>query len=142
NLPEADAVIGGPTGQAIAPRRVGPTLMAASTNKGKFLVQLDISKRELTGSVVEMTSAFADDPAQQANLKNYLTELERRDFTAAQSGMVDASLMTNAASASYRIAGSSSCLSCHASAQSSWSASNHAHAFATLVGKGFHVDSY
>src|SRR5688572_7617450 len=39
-LPEADAVIGGPTGQAMTPRKVGPTLLAAATNKGKFLVQL------------------------------------------------------------------------------------------------------
>jgi hypothetical protein len=39
-LPEADAVVGGPTGQSIAPRKIGPTLLAAATNKGKFLVRL------------------------------------------------------------------------------------------------------
>ena len=40
--PEADAVIGGPTGQAIAPAHVGPTLMAAATNKGKFVIELKL----------------------------------------------------------------------------------------------------
>src|SRR5205085_1512733 len=40
-LPEADAVIGGPTGQSLTPRAVGPTVLAAATNKGKFLVRLD-----------------------------------------------------------------------------------------------------
>src|SRR5687767_10477271 len=39
-LPEVDAVIGGPTGQAVSPRKVGPVTLAAATNKGKFLVKL------------------------------------------------------------------------------------------------------
>ena len=44
-LPEADAVVGGPTGQAVAPRKVGPTLLASATNKGKFLVELSHARR-------------------------------------------------------------------------------------------------
>src|SRR5258708_15298472 len=40
DLPEADAIVGGPTGQSLAPRKVGPTLLASATNKGKFLIQL------------------------------------------------------------------------------------------------------
>ena len=46
-LPEADAVIGGPTGQSIVPTAVGPTLLAAATNKGKFLVELDLRRRQM-----------------------------------------------------------------------------------------------
>ena len=45
SLPEADVVIGGPTGQSIAPRQVGPTLLAAATNKGKFIAHLDAPVR-------------------------------------------------------------------------------------------------
>ena len=40
-LPEADLVVGGPTGQSIAPIRVGPTWLASATNKGKFLIQME-----------------------------------------------------------------------------------------------------
>jgi 2',3'-cyclic-nucleotide 2'-phosphodiesterase (5'-nucleotidase family) len=38
--PEADVIVGGPTGQSIVPRRVGPVLLASATNKGKFVIQL------------------------------------------------------------------------------------------------------
>jgi 2',3'-cyclic-nucleotide 2'-phosphodiesterase (5'-nucleotidase family) len=34
DLPEADAVIGGPTGQSIPPKVIGPTLLASATRKG------------------------------------------------------------------------------------------------------------
>src|SRR5947207_3222906 len=44
NLPEADAIIGGPTGQAMSPRLIGPTLLASATNKGKFVVQLQATR--------------------------------------------------------------------------------------------------
>src|SRR6185312_3640271 len=70
-LPEMDAVIGGPTGQSIAPRAVGPTLLASATNKGKFVVRLDASagdRRGWTGSIAELDAAWPDDPGQQANV--------------------------------------------------------------------------
>jgi hypothetical protein len=142
SLPEADVVIGGPTGQAIAPRKVGPTLLAAATNKGKFLVQLqrDAGTSTWSGEVVEMGPKLADDAGQVANLKAYLAELEKRNFTAAQSGLA-AALPPNMP-AGYRVAGSASCLACHKSDHTSWAQSRHSHAWQTLEQKGMHVDSY
>jgi len=40
-LPEVDAVVGGPTGQPMEPERVGTVLVVSATNKGKFLARLD-----------------------------------------------------------------------------------------------------
>jgi hypothetical protein len=143
-LPEADAVIGGPTGQAIVPHAAGPVLLGSATNKGKFLVELNTPAasdgRGWTGQIREASADIADDPPQVDNLHAYLAVLEQRDFTAAESGLVAA--MPAALPANYRIAGSSSCLSCHAAEAASWQASGHAHAWQTLVGKHFHVDSY
>ena len=127
---------------AIAPRPVGPTLLAAATNKGKFLVQLERSAGATAwaGRVVEMGQSLADSPEQAVNLKAYLAELEQRNFTAAQSGLA-ASLPLNLP-AGYRIAGSAACLSCHKDDHTSWAQSKHSHAWQTLEQKGMHVDNY
>jgi hypothetical protein len=141
SLPEADAVIGGPTGQSIAPESVGPTTLAAATNKGKFLVKLEAAERPWRGSVVELDNSFADDPRQLGNVKQYLDELARRDFTAAETGF--APTLPPDLPAGYRIAGNESCRSCHQADHQSWAASKHAHAWDTLVAKGgYHVDSF
>ncbi|HYH66787.1 MAG TPA: hypothetical protein VD866_18985, partial [Urbifossiella sp.] len=76
-LPEADAVVGGPTGQSIAPLRLGPTVLASATNKGEFVVRLDAVGRGWDGRVVEMDAAYADDPGQRANVADYLAVLGR-----------------------------------------------------------------
>jgi hypothetical protein len=136
--PEADAVIGGPTGQAIAPRRAGPTLVASATNKGKFVVQIDLGAKPMDGTIVELGPSFGDDAAQKANVDQYLAELASRDFPAGQTGLAPTAPATQPAG--YRIAGSASCVTCHVSAHASWSGSHHAHAFETLRRKGFHVD--
>ena len=76
-LPEADVVVGGPTIQSISPRRQGPTLVAAATNKGKFLVQLrapdSSSPAVWQGEVVELTETWGDEPRQQGNLRRLLS---------------------------------------------------------------------
>lgn len=141
-LPEADAVIGGPTGQSIPPTPVGPTILASATNKGKFVVRLDASAggRGWAGQVVEMTAAFPDDAGQQANLRRYLDDLGRRDFAADETGL--APKLPAELPKDYRIAGNASCRSCHGADCAGWDGSKHAHAWATLAGKGSHVDPY
>jgi hypothetical protein len=143
-LPEADAVIGGPTGQAIVPHAAGPVLLGSATNKGKFLVELDAPAAHdgtgWTGEIREASADIADDPPQVDNLHAYLAVLEQRDFTAAESGLT--APMPAPLPANYRIAGSSSCLLCHTAEAASWQASGHAHAWQTLVAKQFYVDSY
>ena len=140
-LPEADAVIGGPTGQAMAPKQVGPTLLASATNKGKFLVQLEAKPEGgWAGSIAEMGPKLADHPDQTANVKAYLAALAKRDFTAQESGL--APLLPADAPASYRVAGSATCLACHSDDHTAWAASKHAHAWEALEQKQFHVDPY
>ncbi len=145
-LPEADAVIGGPTGQAMAPRPAGPSLLAAATNKGKFLVQLDLpatssaSAARIRGKVVEMGPSIPDDAGQLANLRLYQAILAARDFPAAQTGL--APKLPPGAPATYRLAGSESCRTCHVEESRAWDASAHAHAWQTLQPRGFHVDPY
>jgi hypothetical protein len=143
SLPEADAVIGGPTGQAIAPHAVGPTLVGAATNKGKFLVRLDVpaaSGAAWSGSVVELGPSYADASNQKQNVTEYLDRLTKQNFSAAESGLVD--VLPAGTPADYRIAGSASCASCHEADQKTWASSKHSHAFETLKDKGFHVDPY
>jgi hypothetical protein len=140
-LPEADVVLGGPTGQAMTPRKLGPTLLAAATNKGKFLVELQSDPANgWGGKIAEMGPQLADQPQQQANLNAYLLELGKRNFSAAESGFAFA-LPPNVP-AGYRIAGSESCISCHKLDHESWTHSKHAHAWQVLQEKKFHVDPY
>jgi hypothetical protein len=141
-LPEADAVIGGPTGQAIKPQPAGKTVLASATNKSKFLVELWLKETQpqtlWSGDVVELGPTIADSPEQEANLRRYLAELGRREFTAAESGLAPSAPV---ASAAFRLAGNQACTSCHGQDAQQWSGSKHAHAWQTLVDKGFHVDS-
>lgn len=140
-LPEADAIIGGPTGQAVVPQKSGAVLVGASTNKGKFLVRLTpaADPHSWSGSIDELTAGISDDAEQVANLNAYLAELAQKDFPAADSGF--APTLPDNAPASYRIAGTQSCASCHAAEQKAWQNSPHALAWSVLVAKNFHVDS-
>src|SRR5262249_26835027 len=123
-LPEADAVIGGPTGQAISPRLLGPTMFGAATNKGKFLVQLKIpaaKQAEWSGQSAEMSATIPDDSAQRGNVDRYLDTLAMRDFSAADTSFARA--LPASMPADYRIAGSESCLACHRGDHEKWSQS-------------------
>jgi hypothetical protein len=135
----ADAVIGGPTGQPIVPRLLGPTLLAAATSKGKFAVRLSMpASGAWAGQVDELGPSYGDDPAQASNLHAFLAAMRARDLPAADTGLAPATPAS--APADYRIAGSASCLSCHADSATVWHASHHANAWATLVAKGSEVD--
>jgi hypothetical protein len=142
DLPEADAIIGGPTGQALIPRMQGHVLLGAATNKGKFLVRLQVPNagETWTGAVDELGPTFADDPHQIENLHVYLAQLAQQDFSAAQSGFVNA--LPAGVPSDYRIAGSTSCVSCHAVESAQWNTTHHATAWNSLAKKGFEVDSY
>ena len=143
-LPEADAIVGGPTGQAIKPQAVGKTIIAAATNKGKFLVNLWWGKQNQsdyawTGSITEMDTRYQDSPEQEANVRLYLDELGKREFTAAKSGLAP---YTAVASPDFRIVGNDACVLCHEQDCKHWSGTKHGQAWKTLVDKGSHVDSY
>ncbi|MGQ0635967.1 MAG: multiheme c-type cytochrome [Planctomycetaceae bacterium] len=141
NLPEADAVIGGPTGQSLSPEAVGRTLVASAANKGKFLVRVTIPAQDgtaWTGTVLELTDRFEDDPAQVANLQSFRHDLSERDFAAETTGL--APPLSSGAPPDYRVAGSQACQRCHADDYDRWHGSAHAHAWETLAAENAHVD--
>jgi hypothetical protein len=141
-LPEADAVIGGPTGQSLLPRQLGPTLLASATNKGKFVVQLaahlEDSRARWSGQVVELSERFADDAAQQENVRTYLAELKRRDFAADQTGLT--APLPASLPADFAIAGTAACRECHAAEYAVWEHVDHAHAWRSLLERGYEAD--
>lgn len=139
-LPEADLVVGGPTGQSIAPTKVGPTWLASATNKGKFLIQMEALGRgePWSGRVVELDPAIPDDPAQGRNLDRFHAELARRDFPAEQTGLVPR--WPQDLPSGYRVAGTQACRACHRDDCRIWDQSPHARAWRTLQDRGLHVD--
>jgi hypothetical protein len=143
-LPEVDAVIGGPTGQSLAPERAGRVVLASATNKGKFLITVpltaDGSDPFPGAKVVEMSDRFEDDPLQTANLTAFRKELARRDFEAAETGL--ARQFGEKLPPEYKVAGSKACADCHAAEFATWSESGHADAWQTLVASGVEADPF
>jgi hypothetical protein len=141
-LPEADAVVGGPTGQPIPPTSVGPVLLISATNQGKFLARLDAAGRDSiggwSGAIVELGDRFADDPTQVANLNRYHEELARLDLTPQQTSWTGPLL--GQLPADYRVAGSPACQTCHVEEHKRWDESKHARAWESLRAKGAQVD--
>ncbi len=141
-LPEADMIVGGPTRQTIAPRRAGPSIWGATTNRGKFLVHLERSAPGAAwdGKIVELDDQIADDAAQSKNLKRFRDELARIDFTADQTGF--SPLLKGDSPADFLVAGTDTCQKCHPNDCRQWSETGHAQAWKTLVEKEAHMDPY
>ncbi len=143
NLPEADLIIGGPTGQSVSPHRRGPALVASATNKGKFLAELTAPVSDSMGwqgEIVEMTARFENDPRQQANLDEFYQTLAERDLTPSQSSF--ALSLPLVVPETFRVAGTESCRDCHTTECETWEQSRHAHAWESLTQTGAHVDAY
>ncbi len=144
-LPEVDLVLGGPSGQSIASEQIGHVLLASATNKGKFLAKLEPlpSKDRGTswsGSIVEMTDQFEDQPEQRKNIAAFQRLLADRDFRARDTAFLDG--RSQQWPAGYGIAGSDACQDCHQQDHHAWQATAHASAWATLKSSGSQVDSY
>lgn len=134
------AIVGGAGDQAISPKATGAITLAAAGNYGKQVLEMRMPVGETgvpwEGKLVEMNSAIADEGAQLTNIQRYLRALEAGDFSASQSGV-----RSSVPAAEQAIAGSATCLKCHAADYNNWIGSRHARAFATLQESGFHVDS-
>jgi hypothetical protein len=143
-LPEVDVIIGGPTRQSLPPSSVGPTLLAAATNKGKFLVHLEMAsgpaRATWSGRVVEMDASIGDDARQLENLDRYREGLVVRDFSASETGL--ATPLPAGSPADYQIAGAESCLRCHASEAKQWRKTEHAIAWDKLAGQHSFADPF
>jgi hypothetical protein len=145
SLPEVDFVVGGPTGQAMKPVKIGPVTILSATNKGKYLARIELSPGDgehlLTKEIgpVEVLSDLAEDASQTANLRQYYAALAKRDFTVAEAGLYS---NVDRGATDYRVAGSQTCAACHADDDRAWHASKHSHAWKVLVAKGAHVDPF
>lgn len=140
-LPEVDAIIGGPTGQTIQPTKMGATLVASSTNKGKFVVQLVVDPaRQWTADVVEVDESHADDKEQVANLSAYHDELARKDYSSDATGLTDQIRIHTGSTDAF--AGNATCQKCHVDDCSHYTSTKHAIAWKTLEDKRSHVDPY
>jgi hypothetical protein len=141
-VPEADLVVGGPTRQSIAPRRSGPTVWGAATNKGKFLVHLERSAKGAAwdGKIVELGTEFEDDAGQLTNLKTFREELARTDFSAGQTGF--SPLLQANLPSGFHVVGTKACQACHTDECEAWNESRHGHAWQTLLDESAHVDPY
>ncbi|MGE0608411.1 MAG: multiheme c-type cytochrome [Pirellulales bacterium] len=131
-LPEVDIVAGGPTGQSISPRQLGPTMLVSATNKGKFVARLSASRGGAgwSGQIVELNASFADDPRQQENVQAFRRELADRDFAASETSFIDP--LSASAETEQSLAGSARCIECHSDCAAAWQGSGHAHAGASL----------
>ncbi len=139
-LPEADLVVGGPTGQPIEPRQVGPVLLASATNQGKFLARFDApaGPGRFTARIDELDDRYPDDPEQTANLRRFYDDLQRRDVSAAETAYAPS--LPDDLPPGFAIAGTDRCRECHAVDYRLWSTSLHAHAWNSLTPTGAHTD--
>jgi hypothetical protein len=140
-LPEADLIVGGPTGQPLPPEPIGPTLLASATNQGKFLARFDApdaaSSGRWKGTIVEVGDQLDDDPRQIDNLEQFYQELARRDFTPDQTSFAETLV---SGPAGQKVAGNDRCRECHAEDSQLWDSSRHSHAWESLRRHGAHVD--
>jgi hypothetical protein len=142
-LPEVDLLIGGPTRQSIAPQSIGPTMVAAVTNKGKFLAHFRGPASDAdrwSGTIVEMDDKVPDDPDQVQILAQFQRALVDRDFAASETSFAPA--LQRDLPAGYQVAGVEACRSCHRDDCRSWDQTAHARAWQTLVDRGVEGDSY
>ncbi len=139
-LPEAHLIVGGPTGQPIPPRSLGPVLLASATNQGKFLARFDApaGDAKFTGRIDELDGRYADDPEQTANLRRFYEDLRRRDVPASATSF--APRLPDGLPAGFSVAGSERCQPCHAEEHDVWKGSNHAGAWESLAATGAQVD--
>ncbi len=142
-LPEVDVIIGGMTGQSIAPKRIGRTLWTAVSNKGKFIARVtahsvDDSRLDWSADLHEVTSSLAENPVQQANLKAFREKLGEIDFSADETSFV-AMRVSNGDQENHFV-GPDRCAPCHIEDAEIWRHSTHAQAWQTLKQAGAHVD--
>ena len=137
-LPDVDAVIGGPTGQVVPPNMVGHVLVGSSTNKGKFLLQMQLPVAgNASAEIIEVSAEIQQSAEQQENLKAFYGQLAEADFSPSQTQFVSTRL---AGVQSPKIAGSESCHRCHQPDNAVWHDSAHAHAWHSLQTTGAQVD--
>ena len=135
-LPEVDVVVGGPTGQPVAPRHLGPTLVLSATSKASSWP--DSMPRRTRSSVGRAGSSSSTITSrtirlQVANVAQFRKELGRRDIAAADTSF-GPKLAAERAPRSFAVAGTKTCRDCHKPEAQAWDKSRHAQAWKSLAG--------
>lgn len=136
NLPEVDAVVGGPTGQPVPPTYPqGSVLVTSATKQGKFLVVLTLpaNNEKMNGAIVELDKRFADDAVQVTNIQKFYAELRQRDLVPSDTPFVRRPLMSSEV-----FVGSRTCQDCHEDEYRFWRRTRHANAWESLVKQEAH----
>ena len=140
-LPEVDVVVGGPTGQPVAPGISVPRSCFRPPSKASFWrgwIAPPDAKQHWTGGIVELSDRFADDPAQVANVAQFRQELGRRDIAAADTSF--GPRLPPASPKEFAVAGTKTCRDCHKPEAQAWDKSRHARAWKSLEEHGAQVD--
>lgn len=144
-LPEFDVIVGGPTGQSLAPRKIGTVVLTSATNKGKFLVELtaEINAKQdwsWSGTVAELSASVSDDAVQKENLSQYLSELRKKNYLPGQTSF--AAQLATTWPADYRFADPATCARCHPADITALKMTKHSFAYNDLASRGMEVDPY
>ena len=145
HYPEIDCILGGDVPQSSSTVQQFNRASAFSvTDRGKVLGQIDLTKHGAAYSIdgakgiKVMGDQIAKDQAMLALIGRYKDELrDRRYELASAEGM---ERISGSASTADEYVGEQSCISCHKNAHSVYMASQHAHAYATLVKKNSQYD--
>jgi hypothetical protein len=147
-FPELDAVLGTGPSQPIPPRLVEErTLLAAASNKGKFVAEIPWSTtaepgrwKAGPGKIIELSEQYVDDPAQAQLVKDFEAALRTASLPPEKTG--ETVPLLAGLPAGYRYAGSAACEACHTPESHIWKDSKHANGMETLRAKGFDADPY
>lgn len=140
---EIDVIVGGNVQKASAdPLRENRSTIVFNTDKGKAVGRLEVRPGpEQTwayqNSFRTLAESMARDTQVAALLEEYKLQLKERDFRPVKDDEEGLSSISAARSKNAdRYVGPAGCQECHPLAFSTWLASKHAHAFATLEEKG------
>lgn len=139
-VPGIDLVVAGHGSHATdEPQRVGRTLLVQAGDQGKKVGRLrieSIEKGKYSGSLAGLGKDVPDDPeikalasAYAARVRDYYSRVRGESQTAPAPSPIN-----------QRFSGAQQCRACHAATYERWLATRHAHAMATLEGKGKHLD--
>lgn len=147
---EIRAIIGGrvlqPSG---TPLQANRSVIAFITDKGKAIGRLDLTfdssgaTVSSTNSITLLKEEFADDPAMARLITEYKEKLKESEFepVADRDDEEGLTAITSARSKqSNKFLGANSCKECHPVAFEKWAHSGHAHAFKTLVDRGYETN--
>ncbi|MBI3890270.1 MAG: hypothetical protein HY303_01920 [Candidatus Wallbacteria bacterium] len=146
-LPEADLVLGGPTGKPLPPSRQGRKVIASGAAQGRSATVLHVKPPETRGRRVSWTGSFQElvegmresEPVLEI-VRDFQRELKWRNFPPDKTPF--APRLGPDLPDGFFATGLDRCVTCHPAAAQTWLKSRHAEATAALGDVGFSRDPY